>query len=155
MVPRVTMLLAVDSLGHVWLSLAQANSNRQIFGMFLRHLALKLDQEDPDWRESAVLLLDGAAYHAAAATKELMHKLRLPVMMLGPYSYEASPCELYFAAFKKADVNPRHVPTSKGHFDAVVRLVLEQCRQIPKHQLLLHWHHCLLYVYRYLSYHRL
>ena len=40
MAPRVTMLTAVDSLGGVFLSLAQANSNRQVFGMFLRYLVL-------------------------------------------------------------------------------------------------------------------
>jgi hypothetical protein len=120
MAPRVTMLTAVDSLGGVFLSLAQANSNRQVFGMFLRYLVLKLDRDRPGWRDNTVILLDGASYHSAASTKELMAKLRLPVMMVGPYGYQASPCELFFAAFKSRDINPRHVPTTKGHFDQVV-----------------------------------
>ena len=97
MAPRVTMMTAVDSHGGVFLSLAQANSNRQVFGMFLRHLVLKLDRERPGWRKNSVVMLDGASYHAAGPTKDLMRKLRVPVMMLGPYGYQASPCELFFA----------------------------------------------------------
>ena len=31
-------------------------------------------------------------------------------------SYDAAPCELFFAAFKKSDINPRKVPTTKQHF---------------------------------------
>ena len=48
-------------------------------------------------------------------------------MMFGPYSFEASVCELYFAAFKNADINPRHLATSKNHFDTVVKLVAQRC----------------------------
>ena len=47
------------------------------------------------------------------------------------------------------------MPTTKGHFDAVTELVLERCRAIPKQQLILHWHHCLLWAYKYLSFNRL
>ena len=34
-------------------------------------------------------------------------------MVLGPHSYNAAPCELVFAHFKEADVNPRKVGTDK------------------------------------------
>jgi hypothetical protein len=37
-------------------------------------------------------------------------------MILGPHSYNAAPCELYFAKFKSADINPRKVPAGKKHF---------------------------------------
>ena len=63
MVPRVTMLLAVDNQKRVYVSLAQANSNKRMFGMFIRNLVLKLDNEDPDWRMKSVVILDGASYH--------------------------------------------------------------------------------------------
>ncbi len=49
--------------------------------------------------------MDGASYHCAEGTKSLMKKLRIPVMMFRSYSFEASVCELYFAAFKNADIN--------------------------------------------------
>lgn len=84
--------------------------------MFLRHLVEKLNYEDPEWRANSVLIMDGAAYHSADSTKALIDNLQIPTLMLGPYSYEASPCELYFATFKNADINPRHLATSKSHF---------------------------------------
>jgi len=87
-----------------------------VFALFLRSLVGRLNFEDPDWRTNTVLILDGAPYHCAATTKTLFKKLKVPVLMLAPFSYEASVCELYFAAFKKVDINPRHLKTSKGHF---------------------------------------
>ena len=43
--------------------------------------------------------------------------------MLGPYSYSVSACELWFAALKKTNLNPRLVKTGKGHFQAVIDMV--------------------------------
>ena len=71
-VPRITMMLAVDCLGNVYIALAQSNSNKQVFGMFLRHLVEKLNSEDPDWRTNSVVIMDGAAYHCAETTKSLI-----------------------------------------------------------------------------------
>jgi hypothetical protein len=39
--------------------------------------------------------------------------LKIPILFSGPHSYSAAPCELWFAAFKAGDINPRRVPTSK------------------------------------------
>ena len=80
-------------------------------------------------------MLDGASYHAAQATKDLIAKLRVPIMMLGPHSYDA---ELFFAAFKCDDINPRHVATGKSHFKDVVELVVKRCLEIPMSHRLLH-----------------
>ena len=38
---------------------------------------------------------------------------RVPIMFTAPHCYSAEPCELWFAAFKKSDINPRHVSTGK------------------------------------------
>jgi hypothetical protein len=63
---------------------------------------------------------------------EMLERLRVPITMMGPYSYDAAPCELFFAAFKRADVNPAKVPLGKTHFQKVVQLVVDRCRQIPR-----------------------
>ena len=76
--------------------------------------------------------MDGAAYHSAAGTLLLLEKLRVPIMMQGPHSYNIAPCELYFAAWKKENINPRHIPTTKEHFPKVVDLVLKRCMQISR-----------------------
>ena len=76
-------------------------------------------------------------------------------MLLGPHSYDTAPCELFFAQFKKVDINPRHIPTGKTHFDNIAQLVRLRIERMDKSHILLYWHHCLEYVYRFLSYHRL
>ena len=57
----------------------------------------------------------------------MLQRLRVPIMMLGPYSYDVAPAELFFAAFKAADINPNHIPLGKGHFAEVLELVVKRC----------------------------
>ena len=83
---------------------------------------------------------------------EMLKRLRVPIMMMGPYSYDVAPCELFFSAFKSADINPGEVPLNKSHFADVLRLVVQRCQEIPKEHLILNWHHCLLYVFHYLTF---
>ena len=75
-------------------------------------------------------------------------------MLLGPHSYNAAPAELVFAHFKKGDINPRHVPMGKSHFDNIAQLVRLRIERMDKSHIILYWHHCMEYVYRYLNYHR-
>ena len=76
-------------------------------------------------------------------------------MMMGGYSYDASPAELFFAVFKERDINPNSVPLGKTHFLDVLKLVLRRCQQIRRSHLILNWHHCMLYAFRYLSFYRI
>ena len=41
--PRITMILGLDTLGNMYVSLAQANSNSQMMELYFRSLAYKLD----------------------------------------------------------------------------------------------------------------
>ena len=81
--------------------------------VFFHKLVKKLEAERPDFRESTVIMLDNAPYHTCQASLRLFEKLQIPVLFTGPHSYAASPIELLFAAFKSADINPRHVKTGK------------------------------------------
>ena len=60
-----------------------------------------------------MVILDGAPFHKSKSTMKLLEALEIPVLFTGPHSYAAVPCELFFGAFKKADINPRKVPTGK------------------------------------------
>ena len=111
--PRISMIVALDSTGDVFFSLLQANSNSEIMGIFFQRLVEKLDSERPGWRNTSYILLDNAPYHKSAASLKLFEDLLVPVIYTGPHSYDASPVELFFAAFKAVDVNPRHVKTGK------------------------------------------
>ena len=60
-----------------------------------------------------MILLDNATYHTSDETREALAKLEFQVIYTGPYSYDAAPCELAFAALKTGDINPFNVETGK------------------------------------------
>ena len=108
------MILAVDTTGEVFLSLVQSNSNAKIMEIFFQHLVRRLDDERPQWRRNTIILIDNAPYHVGAGMMGVYEKLQIPICFTGPHSYDASPVELMFAAFKADDINPRHLKTGKG-----------------------------------------
>ena len=59
-------------------------------------------------------MLDNAPYHSSKDTVKVLEALKIPTLFTGPHNYDASPVELWFAAFKSRDINPRHVPTGKS-----------------------------------------
>ena len=107
------MIAGIDTLGKVYLSLIQANSNGSIIEIFFSSLCNKLDKERPRWRRDTVIMMDNAPYHTSHATRKVLEKFQVPVLFTGPHSYDIPPCELLFAAFKDRDINPRHIPTGK------------------------------------------
>jgi hypothetical protein len=111
--PRISLILAFDSAGDVFVALTQVNTDASIMHLYLHHLAQTLDVERPNWRNDTVVLLDGARYHTCQPTKDIMQSLRMPVMFTGPQSYDAAPCELFFASLKNGDLNPLMMATGK------------------------------------------
>ena len=107
------MILAIDNEGNQYITLTQDNTNDVIIKIFMKELVKMLDKKRESWRKDTVIFLDGASYHQSDATMKLMKRLKIPYMILGPHSYNAAPCELYFAKFKSADINPRKVPAGK------------------------------------------
>ena len=153
--PRISMISALDSRGQIYLSLLQSNSNVKVMEIYFQHLVRILDRERIDWRSDTVIMLDNASYHASKSALSVFARLEIPILFTGPYSYAASPIELFFAAFKSRDINPRKIPTGKKHFQQVADLVAARARDIPLAHRILFWHHCLLEAYAYLSFQRL
>ena len=112
-IPRISMIVGLDTLGNVFCSLTQSNSNATVMRVFFVNLVRRLDRERPTWRNDTVIVLDNAPYHVAQSTLKLFEQLRVPVLFLGAHSYSAAPCELFFAWFKDEDINPRHLPVGK------------------------------------------
>ncbi len=81
--------------------------------LFLSKLAGLLSQESKDWRSNTVLLLDGASYHKSESTRAAFEDLKVKVILSAPYSYSAAPVELFFAYFKKANINPTNAATGR------------------------------------------
>lgn len=86
-VPRISMILALDMKGSVFLTLVQSNSNSKIMEIYLHQLVRKLDEERPGWRQSTLLMWDNAPYHSTPSTLNVLEKLKVPVIFTGPHSY--------------------------------------------------------------------
>ena len=111
--PRITLIAALDTMGSIYITLTQANSNNKTMEIYFYHLVGKLDKERPGWRDDTVLLLDGASYHRSASTLNVLKFLRVPTLIFGPHSYDISPCELFFSFIKSSELNPAYLPTGK------------------------------------------
>ena len=111
--PRVTMIAALDTLGNVYLTLTQANSNNKTMEIYFHQLCAKLDKERPEWRKDSIVVTDNACYHNSASTLRVLKDLRVPVLFFGPHSYDLAACELFFAFIKSTHLNPTFLPTGK------------------------------------------
>ena len=111
--PRLSLIAALDTLGNVYYSLTQCNTESDVMMMFMKYLIRQLDQENVTWREKTIFLFDGAAYHTSEEMKEYFRKMEVQVIFSGPYSYSAAPIEHLFAGLKRGELNPEHQPTGK------------------------------------------
>ena len=107
------MIAALDTEGHLYLSLTQQNTDNNVMLMFLSRLANVLSQEDKDWREDTYWLLDNASYHRSDDVRRCLVKLGVKIILSGQYAYSAAPCERFFAYYKREDQNPTWVKTTK------------------------------------------
>ena len=105
-IPRISVVAAIDTEGNVWYSLAQCNTDSEVFSLFMKMLVAQFDAELPGWRASTVFLLDGARYHTSEETRQELAKMGLAVMYTAPYSYPSSPIERLFAGLKRGELNP-------------------------------------------------
>tara|TARA_B100000401_G_scaffold396941_1_gene306743 strand:- start:186 stop:656 length:471 start_codon:yes stop_codon:yes gene_type:complete len=109
---RISVIAAIDTEGKVWYALTQVNTVSSVIEMFLHRLVKLLDQQEPGWSESTVIMMDNASYHASKATKTAFEQLGLTVIYSAPYSYTSAPVETLFALLKHGDINPRLLPSN-------------------------------------------
>ena len=111
--------------------------------LYIRELVKVLDKEDPRWRQYTVILHDGASYCRNNTFLDVVKELHVPFMMSSPHSYNVSWVELLFGAIKTGVLNPNDEPQGKSNFAGVVKMVVDKIKNIPKHQRILIYHHCL------------
>ena len=58
-------------------------------------------------------MMDNAKYHSAGVTREYLAHHGIRTMYTAPYSYQASPVELYFSGLKSVNLNTRKESTGK------------------------------------------
>ncbi len=53
-----------------------------------------------------MVLLDNASFHKSSVAKENYKAMKLPIMFLGPYSFDMAAVEKLFSFVKNRDLNP-------------------------------------------------
>ena len=111
--PRISLLMAVDTSGRIYLSLTQVNTDAKVFMMFMTKLAAVLTNEDREWRSNTLILMDGARYQSCNESRAHMERLGMRVCISAPYSYSTAAIELVFGWFKADELNQEKLKTGK------------------------------------------
>ena len=82
-------------------------------GLYIRELVQLLDTESKNWRDSTILMHDGARYSQSREIEIVLRDLRVPFMLTAPHSYNVAPIEMLFGAIKANDLNMSKLPTGK------------------------------------------
>lgn len=73
--PRISTIMGIDTLGNIYASFTQVNTDSKIMAIYLRELTKKLDKERPDWRTNTVITMDNAPWHVSTETLSAMKAL--------------------------------------------------------------------------------
>ena len=111
--PRLSVIAAIDTEGHVWFALTQANTDSNVLLTFLRHLIQIMAEQLPGFEKETVFLLDGARYHTSPEMRHYYEQLGVQVMFTAPYSYTTSPIERLFSGLKFGELNYQGLPCGK------------------------------------------
>ena len=114
--PSLAMITSLDSDGRVFFALSHSTTDQDSFMVFMRHLVAKMDNLIPGWQESSIILIDNAPYHSGEEIRDYLHKMEVPIMFSGPYSYSAAPIESLFSLLKFGEINKEAIATGKSRF---------------------------------------
>ena len=65
-----------------------------------------MDSVNKTWRQAALFLLDNASFHKSEKAMDAFKRMALPIMFLGPYSFNMAAVEKLFSFVKNRDLNP-------------------------------------------------
>ena len=102
---KVNIIAACSSRGRIWMTVNHGNNNTETILSFIFRLCKLLQDEDPEWRNHYRILLDNASYHRSNDAMAMYKELKIPVMFLGPYSFDCAAVEKVFCMIKKQDLN--------------------------------------------------
>ena len=103
------MIAAVSSRGRIWMTVNEGSNNSETVWCFMLKLIKVLHAENPHWRSTTRFLLDNATYHRSKVMMERYSEYQVPIMFLGPYSFNTAPVEKVFAQIKSGDLNTRKI----------------------------------------------
>ena len=122
--PRISLITALDNFGKVYVCLTQVNTDSKVMGLYINELVKLLDREDSHWRDKTILLHDGAKYAQSKSTENALNDLKVPFMLSAPHSYNIAPIEIVFSALKSGNLNPEALATGRTGFSNICKLVV-------------------------------
>jgi hypothetical protein len=100
------MIAAISSKGRVFFTINQGKTTSLTFLLFLTKLCSRLDSQDRLWRKDTLFLLDNASFHRSEKAMAGYKDMGVPIMFLGPYSFNMAAVEKLFSFVKNRDLNP-------------------------------------------------
>ena len=97
---NINIICALDTQGHTYVALTRTNTNESVMVTYLNKLVAILTREDPGFRQSTVLVVDGASYHKSPGTRLTLKRLGISYIVAAPWGYDTMICEYWFSQFK-------------------------------------------------------
>ena len=102
-----------------------------------------------------MILIDNAPYHTGDEIRDYLHKMQIPIIYSGPYSYSAAPIETLFSFLKLGELNQEGIPTGKKNLQGLTNIVAEKLRAVPKHTRIRLWHHSYLWLFKFVCFEKI
>ena len=84
-----------------------------------------MDSVRPGWRDDTIWLVDGAKMHTTEVVKQIYQKLKIPVIVSPPYSWNLVATEKFHAMFKFGELNPTGKSMTKSKYLFILILFVE------------------------------
>ena len=91
-------------MGNYYLCCSKGLNNSLTIYWYLLKLACLLERRNPAWRETTVIVLDLASYHKSTFMLSRLEKMKIPILFLGPFSYDLDVAESFFAQVKQHEI---------------------------------------------------
>ena len=86
--------------------------------------------------------------HSTEMVQGIYRKLKIPIMIAPPYSWNLVAVEKWHSMFKTGELNPTGKAMTKKGFENVIQVAVNKAREIRRATIIMIWHHVTLELYR-------
>ena len=98
---NITVIGAITMSGSIYYSLVKGSNTAVTYAIFLEELSDRLDQDEPGWRRTSIMIQDNAALHQGPAVLKAIRDNHLPMWNSAPASFSCLVIELWWAKMKE------------------------------------------------------
>jgi hypothetical protein len=97
---RTSLHAAVTTKGQIFYQLHQSTNDTPVVILFMKGLMARLEEQDPDYKETTVFQFDNAPNQTSKLFKQWLSEQQLLVLWSGNYSFDFAAVEAIFALIK-------------------------------------------------------